>query len=237
MTPLATVWAQVERAVEETARFPPGALSFVDWAAVERGERAVSRGSTTVAVGLVRASRDATWLAVTHDTPAARLRGLVERPLLGRWGASPKRLYQRIDLPWPVQDRHWVIESRTNLALAARAPSAWERAWTTVPTALPATRDSEPDPAAWDAATGVPRNDGAWLLVDAGPHRTLAVYRVAVDLGGVVPPAAVAGWTASTLGEVYATLEADAQALAARGEAGCVTQPGGDGVPIPCGPR
>ncbi|MEN9785092.1 MAG: hypothetical protein RLZZ299_356 [Pseudomonadota bacterium] len=235
--PLATAWAEVERAVAETARFPPGALSFVDWAAVERGELAVSRGAVTVAVGRVRAPRTAVWLAMTHDTPAARLRGLVERALVGRWGASTKRLYQRIDLPWPVQDRHWVIESRTNLALSARAPSAWERAWTTVPAALSGTRDADPDPAAWDAAAAVPRNDGAWLLVDAGPDATLAVYRVAVDLGGAVPTAAVSGWTARSLEEVYRTLESDARALASHGEAGCTTQPGGDGRPIPCGPR
>lgn len=237
MMPLAAVWAQVERAVEETARFPPGALSFVDWSAVERGRVSVRRGAATVAVGLVRAPRAATWLAVTHDTPASRLRGLTERAVHGRWGASPKRIYQRIDLPWPVADRHWVIESRTNAALAARAPSVWERAWTTVPEALPATRTGDPDTAAWDGATAVPRNDGGWILVEAGPDRTLAVYRVAVELGGAVPTSAVAGWTASTLTEVYATLEADARALAAHGEAGCVTQPGGDGIPLPCGPR
>lgn len=241
MSGLAEVWSHLERVVEETSRFPPGALdAFVDWAAVERGEVLVKRQvradgvSRVVAVGAVAQPRAGAWLAVTQDLQPGQ-EGIVERRLSGRWAASPKQMYQRIDLPWPVADRHWVIEGRTNLALAAADARAWERSWTLVPGALAGARTGEPNVGAYDASVGVPRNEGGWLLVEAGPTRTLAIYSVSVDLGGAVPESAVTRWTESSVQGLYATLARDAGRYATRSGATC-TQPGGDARPVGCTP-
>ncbi len=241
MSGLADLWHDLERAVEETSRFPPGALdAFVDWNAVERGQVVVKRQvgangvSRVVAVGAVPQPRAGAWLAVTQDLQPGQ-EGIVERRLRGRWAASPKQMYQRIDLPWPVADRHWVIEGRTNLALAAAAAHVWERSWSLVPGALAGARGGETDVGAYDASVAVPRNEGGWILVEAGPARTLAIYSVSVDLGGAVPEGAVSRWTESSVQGLYTTLARDAARYATRTGATC-TQPGGDGKPLGCAP-
>ncbi len=253
MSGLADLWHDLERVVEATSRFPPVACdatphrggvcaldAFVDWRAVEHGEVVVKRHvradgvSRVVAVGVVPQARAGAWLAVTQDLQPGQ-EGIVERRLSGHWAASPKQMYQRIDLPWPVADRHWVIEGRTNLALAAAEPRVWERSWNLVPGALAGARTGEPDVGAYDASVAVPRNEGGWILVEAGPTRTLAIYSVSVNLGGAVPEGAVSRWTESSVQGLYTTLATDARRYAARTGAAC-SQPGGDGKAVGCAP-
>lgn len=232
---LQTLWAAVEGAVQETARFPPGALpAFVDWADVAAGRVEVRRGARVVGVGLLPVSRPAAWLSITDDDPVgARAEGLFEARLSGA-GAGPKTLYQHLDLPWPFADRHWAIDLRTNAALARREPRVWERAWTLDSSALAAARSL--DPARWDAAEAVPVNEGGWLLVEAGDAHTLAVYSVRADLGGGVPESAAAAYTSSTLDALFAQIARNAEDEAGRYRGACRTQPGGDGAPMACFP-
>jgi hypothetical protein len=234
-TTLEQTWAAVEGAVQDTARFPPGALSaFVDWADVAAGRVEVRRGARVVGVGLLPVSRAAAWLSITDDAPVgARAEGLFEARLEGA-GAGPKTLYQHLDLPWPFMDRHWVIAIRTNAALARREPRVWERAWTLDTGALAAARSL--DPARWDAAEAVPVNEGGWLLVDAGVAHTLAVYSVRADLGGGVPESAAAAYTSTTLDALFAQVSRNAEDEARRYRGDCRPQRGGDDAPMPCFP-
>ncbi|MFZ5479403.1 MAG: hypothetical protein ACOZNI_21745 [Myxococcota bacterium] len=215
---LAAAWAKVERAVEETARFPPGAFgAFGDVAAGEVVGQRRAEG-WHVSWGLLGCTRPMAWLSITDDRPLQKVDALTEKRLEGRWSSSPKRLYQRLDLPWPFVDRHYVLDLQTNLALGAKG--VWERWWTLDDRDLP--------PA--DDAQVVTRNEGAWLLVDVGDH-TLAAYQVRVDLGGAVPDEAVRAYAASGTEELFRKVSANCASVAKRCEPGL---PGGDGLPIAC---
>jgi hypothetical protein len=229
---LAARWAGIESAVEEHARFPPGALSVSIWQDIAAGKVArPRRADGAVGVGLLACSRAEAWLAVTDDHPVDTVKGLTQVALAGAW-AGEKWLYQLIDLPWPVTDRHWVLHSTNNVALAT-STGVWERVWTLADDWLPRARPLV-DPARFDAAVQVPRNEGSWLLVDLDATHTLGIYQAHAALGGAVPAEAAEAYTASTLDSLFATTTRDAVSMRSRYAAPCVTQPGGDGRPIPC---
>lgn len=229
---LVAAWTQVESAVEDLARFPPGALAVSELEAAAAGRVARPRRADRVmGVGLLDLGLAEAWLAITDDQPVDTVEGLLQVPLDGAWGAD-KRLYQLLDLPWPFQDRHWVLDSRTNRALAARS-GAWERAWTASPGDLPRARDRA-GPERFDAALPVPVNEGAWLLVPVDAGHTLGVYQARVDLGGSLPAEAAERYTAVTLDRLFLSTERNGRSMRARYGPDCSPQPGGDGAPIPC---
>lgn len=139
------------------------------------------------------APRDALWIAILDDQHFTMVSGLYEHQLPGT-GALRKLLYQRLDLPWPLQDRQWVIDIRSNTALYARSSgSVWERSWTLGDPSLEP--QSSPD-AVWSST-----NEGGWLLMDAAGG-TLAVYHVRAEIGGNVPDEASTQWAWSKLEEL-----------------------------------
>lgn len=230
---LTEAWEQVSTAVATHARWPPTGMAEALPGVAAGKVVKVRSGSGVAGVGLLAVSREAAWLAVTDDHPVDAVSGLTQVALRGAWGGD-KLLYQRLDLPWPFQDRHWVLQSETNRALAGASP-AWERAWRNAPESLPAAR-ARTDAAGFDGALGVVENDGAWLLVPVGASATLAVYQARVDLGGSLPEGAAEAWSAATLDALFRSTTRDAASMTGRYGPGCTPQPGGDGRPIPCFP-
>lgn len=230
---LQRVWSENEPAVEELAQFPPRGLDASVWSQVAAGKVARPKVDTgAMGVGVLAVSRAEAWLAVTDDHPIDAVKGLTQVALQGAW-ATEKWLYQRIDLPWPLQDRHWVLHSTNNLALA-RASAAWERAWDSAPDWLP--RAEPLAGSGYAEAVTVPVNRGSWLLVALDDTHTLGVYRAQADLGGAVPEGAAEAYTASTLDELFRSTERNARSMRSRYGPGCTPQPGGDGQPLPCFP-
>jgi hypothetical protein len=226
---LAQAWARVERVVEASAKMPPGALDAF-WTEIAAGKVAHQHSTNGVrGVGVVEDSLPAVWLAITDDHPVDEVAGLTQVAWRGAW-ASGKYLYQRLDLPWPFQDRHWVAESHNNATLAAAG--VWERWWETVPEQLPNAR-SRTDTQAFDAALAIPQNRGNWLLLSLSPNATLAIYQARVDLGGQLPASAADQYAALKLPELYAAIERDAHSMHRRYVRDC-TQPGADGATLPC---
>jgi hypothetical protein len=233
---LAARWATVERTVEEHAVFPPGPLSVLGasgWDRVAAGNVVSIRtpSGAVAGIGLLACDRPACWLSLTDDHPREQVKGLTEIRLRGEW-ASPKLLYQHLDLPWPMQDRHWAIASTTNTTLATLS-DVWERAWRTDANGLAAAR-AKTDPAAYDAALAVPVNEGDWMVLPVGTDQTLGIYQVRVDFGGAVPEGAAEGYAASTLTELFEKTARNAGDMRRRYGPGCAPQPGGDGRPLPC---
>lgn len=181
-------------------------------------------------VGLLPVSREEAWLSLTDDHLSDDVSGLVEVAFQGRW-SSPKLLYQRLDLPWPFNDRHWVI-ALTNNARLASVSSVWERAWSLRGDALSGAR-ARTDAAAFDAAETVTVNEGSWLLLPVGGE-TLAVYQARASLGGAVPDGAVDTWTRSSMRGLFEGVTEHAAAVRKRYGPGCSPQPGADGAAIPC---
>lgn len=230
---LAALWATVAAPVGDLARFPPPtppAAVFSEAAAGRVGRMSLA-GQGVAAWGLLPVPRDLAWLAMTDDRLADAVASLTEVRLRGAW-TEPKLIYQRLDLPWPFADRHWVLDVANTMELARRS-GVWERAWMQDGGALAAVRDRT-DAVLFDAAETLPHNRGNWLLLPVDSRHTLAVYQVWTDLGGSIPPAAVEAWVRASLTDLYADLTVHAAAVAARYRQGCATQRGADGQTIPC---
>ncbi len=229
---LAAAWASVATTVAALAHQPPPPLPasvFVDAATGEVGRVKLPAGA--VGVATIPAARGLVWLSLTDDRLSDDVAGLTEIALDGSW-SSPKVLYQRLDLPWPVVDRHWVLRLRNNERLAA-ACDTWERTWT-IDNARLAEARVRTDAEAFDGAVTMADNTGSWLLVSLGPAETLAVYQVRVDLGGNIPADAADAYTRSSMAGFIRGVEAHVADVVARYRGGCTPQPGGDGRPVPC---
>lgn len=141
-------------------------------------------------------SRDAIWLAIQDDKDFTLVESLTEIQLEDTaWGH--KRLYQHLDLPWPVTDRHWVLEIKNNVVMAKSSQDRiWERVWDlTTESDIPTGRPE----AIWS-----PINDGGWFLVDACGG-TLVIYHARSVIGGSVPREAVTRWAMLTLDSLLHT--------------------------------
>lgn len=232
---LAAAWAAVSASVSAHANFPPKALDAKVWEEVAAGRIAkrttAGEPALVLGVGVLDVSREEAWLSLTDDHLSDEIESLTEVALRGSW-ASPKHLYQRLDLPWPLTDRHWVIALTNNAALASAAP-VWERAWALRPDELAAAR-ARTDGERFDAATTVDVNEGGWLLLPLPDGDTLAIYQARATLGGAIPDGAVDGYTRSSMDELFTGVERNVARVRARYGPGCTRQPAPDGAPIPC---
>ena len=230
---LAALWATVAGPVGQLARLPPPAPpeAVFSEAAAGRVGRMSLPGKGVGAWGLLPVPRELAWLAMTDDRLADDVESLTEVRLRGAW-TQPKLIYQRLDLPWPFADRHWVLDV-ANTTVLAQQTGVWERAWTQDGDALAAVREKT-DVALFDAAETLPHNRGNWLLVPVDSGHTLAIYQVWTDLGGSIPPAAVEAWVRASLSDLYADLTVHAAAVRARYGPGCDAQIGPDGKTIAC---
>lgn len=91
--------------------------------------------------------------------------------------------HQVLDLPFPIRNRYYTIRLETHRR--EEHPDRLEIAWTYVP-----------------GSGNVKENEGAWTLVRLSANRTLAVYRVYTDPGGLIPKWALNRVTRRTLPEV-----------------------------------
>lgn len=194
---LKSAWEAALPAIDAGARIPvtlpDSAFSKLATGEVARVREDLTGADRVLGAIWTDAPRDALWIAILDDQHFTMVSGLYEDELPGT-GALRKLLYQRLDLPWPLQDRQWVIDIRSNTALYARSGgTVWERSWTLGdPTLEP---HASPD-ALWSTT-----NEGGWLLVDAAGG-TLAVYHVRAEIGGNVPDEASTQWAWSKLDEL-----------------------------------
>jgi len=190
---LRAAW-EVHRPLMDASAVHP--LSFTDdeWAKVAEGKVAKRRehldGADRV-VGLrwIDAPFAHTWVSV-QDPHGSMVPGMVHEDLPG---STPNRrlLYQRIDLPWPLAARQWVIAVENNVELAqATRGAVWERTWALSPERGATLEDPK---AVW-----TPVNDGGWMYVDA-PGGTLVAYHVRSVVGGNVPDDVATRWAFGTL--------------------------------------
>jgi hypothetical protein len=171
------------------------------------------------------------WLSLTDDRLSEDVAGLTEIAMEGSW-ASPKVLYQRVDLPWPVEDRHWVLRLANNVGLA-KSSGVWERTWE-LDNGWMAQARVRTDAAAFDGAVTMNANRGAWTLVPLSDGETLGIYQAWIDLGGNIPAEAAEAYTRSSLVGFVRGVEAHVPDIVGRYGTGCRLQPGADGSPIPC---
>lgn len=235
---LLAAWAAVLPALQASGRLPAPPLGAAELERVAVGEvvklrlahpdgdvGAVDRG---VGVAWVPVSADALWLAILDDLHNDLVSGLTELHLRGTTPAR-KVLYQHLDLPLPFQDRHWVLEIRSNAELFASS-GAWERSW--VLDARGVASLAEVPGGAPAGALWTPVNEGGWLLVpvDGG---TLVTYQVRTDIGGSVPQELVLRYALATLDELIRNTSRIGAGMAAHYQAGHAPIARPDGAALP----
>lgn len=191
---LSAAW-QAQQSVMQTQAFRAVTLTASDFEQLGQGKVAKRRIPTpnadrVIGVTWTPHARDSLWIAILDDSDFSLVDSLTEIRLADTdWGH--KRLYQHLDLPWPVSDRHWVLEIKNNVALAADTQDhIWERVWDLTSQAdIPQGRPE----AIWS-----PINDGGWLLVEAAGG-TLVVYHARTKVGGSIPQEAIDTWAMTTL--------------------------------------
>ena len=177
---------------------------------------------------------DAIWLAIQDDKHSTMVKGLSELQLDGTRPGF-KVLYQHLDLPFPFNDRHWVLHLWNNEALFSAGP--WERIWALDPRVEGALVDL---PADWrerhEGALWTPVNEGGWWLFP-GEGGTLVVYQVRTSIGGAVPEELVLRYAMSTLDEMMAHIDGRAAEIPGHYDAAHFSILRPDGAPIPPWPR
>lgn len=228
-----SAWTAVSAAVQALSFLPPPTLDAVVWREVETSgfarRRVDGEVQTAVGVAVWPCSLQAAWLGITDDHPVGKVSGVTEIRLSGA-GGGPKVLYQLLDLPWPLQDRHWAIALENNLALAKKG--VWERHWRLAPEMLEQAHARMGS--RFEEALLTPINEGGWLFVPVTGQETLVVYQSRATLGGGVPDGAVESWAMSSLSDVLKTYGENALRKQSSYGPGCEPQVGGDGQKIAC---
>ncbi len=163
------------------------------------------RSMGLVGLQVIEAPRLLLWLSVMGGNDERDYR--LTRATFGRSAPGSYVRYQHVDLPWPVRDRHWVIDCHKNAELAAATDGVvWEHYWSLhedgpalLEAALEAGRIPRLSRDDLQQAVYLPANSGAWTLIDAGPNRTLVIAYVDADLGGYFPDPLVRAFTKKRL--------------------------------------
>lgn len=190
-------WKKIEPTVRADATFPI-ALEQGDFSAIANGQiakRRIRENGPDRAMGAMWApiDRNHIWIAILDDGHDNLLSSLTETRLENSEHGH-KRLYQHLDLPWPVHNRQLVVEIQNNTDISnATEGFLWERSWDL---AEPALMD-KPDP----SAVWIPLATGSWLLFPV-ENGTVVVYHVRSTIGGRIPDEVVTRWAMSTLDEM-----------------------------------
>jgi len=224
----AAAW-QAHQIIVQAGALQPVALTAQDFDRLAKtgiARRRVHMPGADRVVGMIwsPAPRDTLWVSILDDADFTLVDSLTEIRLADTAGGH-KRLYQHLDLPWPVENRHWVIEIKNNTQLAMQTgDQIWERVWDlTSPDDIPAGRPE----AIW-----APVADGGWLLLPAGGG-TLVVYHARSVIGGHIPDELVTRWSMATLGKLLEQVVDRAQKIPRHytGEHPPIYRPDGSAVP------
>lgn len=192
--------------------------------------------SRAVGIALLKGGRDALWVASQdpHTTVDPSLTEFIVEQL----SLDHALWYGHLDLPYPLTDRQWVVESENTHALASRG--CWEHRWSLVENGLErvrvavATGERPITLERVDAALFTPVNHGNWLMAPLADGRTLVAYQATSVVGGSIPDWLVLKLTMSRLETLLRDLEVRASTWApGHYRAGHAPMYGGDGRPVP----
>jgi len=212
----------------------PGEEAAADTSGTDEGDGPKER-HRVVALFLIEQPRVNVWLAALdpHMVVSPRVTEVRISNNDGRW-------YQLMDLPWPVRNRHWVIDVTRNVQAAeATHGLVWEEPWYLVPDgekmALRLAAAKELGPITLDKAEGaryLDANTGAWAMIELAPNLTLLAYQLTVVLGGLLPEGLTARFASRELDNLCRTVAKNAAEMPDHYVAGHEVLYGGDGKPI-----
>ena len=178
-----------------------------------KAEREDTDNFGVLAMKIVEAPRLLVWLALIADSE--ELDGRLTRAVLSEGPAGSKLRYQHINLPWPIKDRHWVIQVENNVDLARASDGRiWERQWQLDPRGQQLIDSAFTDGAiigitrhVLDDSIYLPTNRGSWTVADLGRNRTLVAAFVDFRLGGLIPDRLVRSYIKRELRSGFAMLD------------------------------
>ncbi|MBX2802000.1 MAG: hypothetical protein KTR31_30245 [Myxococcales bacterium] len=200
--------------------FPLPGVSVEDRARLLDGEvvRMIDRKpgnepSAAVGMAVLRAPREALWVSVQdmHAQVDPSLTEFIVEHLEG----DRALWYGYFDLPRPIKDRQWVVDSTNNHRMAARTSDAcWEHSWRLVPDGLERIRDTVTStqprgitPDHLDRAIYTPVNQGSWFMAPIDGERVFVAYHATSVVGGLIPDWLVTQLAMSRLEELMRSLE------------------------------
>ena len=109
-------------------------------------------------------------------------------------GIDKMTWYGFLDLPWPMSDRHWVVDVWTNHSLAKKTNNKmWEHPWilknngvAEFQSYIDAGTLKKVTPKMYSEAIYLPACEGLWAMMDIGDD-TLIVYSATATVGGSIP--------------------------------------------------
>ena len=126
--------------------------------------------------------------------------------------------YGLLDLPWPLSDRHWLLNVWNNHTLAAATNNrAWEHPWELIPNGpakvrphLVAGRAPHIPMDEFEDAIYTPMNQGAWVILELeavnSQPRSLLLYHAMTKIGGSLPQGVVTDLVISGYEEMLSTI-------------------------------
>ncbi len=185
-------------------------------------------------------SKEEIWLGTADDAHFGSQDDLIIHHLPLR-GNEMFRWYGFVDLPRPLSDRHFLIQTTVNRALESKTGGRmWSRHWTLEPGGEATARSlvatgavAGVDTERFDDAVWVPQNHGAWIFVDLPDGRTLFGYYTAASLGGNFPDSMVNRYVYWGLERVMEEVLDHAAKAKSHYRGGHAPIMGGNGAPVP----
>jgi len=153
---------------------------------------AQNSGVGVVGLKVVQAPQTLIWLGLITDSD--ELDGRFSHAILNRETHSRIVRYQHINLPWPLKDRHWVIEASSNLDIAhASNGQIWERRWQLhdsgqllIQPAVANGTITAPAEERINNSIYLPANRGSWIVMRLTDNQSLVLAFLDVRLGGII---------------------------------------------------
>ena len=209
------------------AELPLPALNSADLRELSKGETVLLRDRTPLAADdeegddQIRATgfklfakpRRQIWVSTLYKDPEAA--GGLKEHIFSMGERGGYTLYQYLELPWPIRDRHWTIEVSKYARLAEQTEQrVWEHGWRLAPTGkklaqqivdeniIPSISRKE-----MDRAIYLPVNRGGWIAIEVDAKHTLLIAHTTTVMSGWIPNRFVAVYTTRTLDKMIRAID------------------------------
>jgi hypothetical protein len=184
--------------------------------------------------------RPQVWIAST-DPHAGYSGGILQEDRIVNDDAGTSVWYQHLKLPWPVQNRHWLIRIKKDRDLATRSDARiWQMAWNLdekgesfIPDFIRAEHIRNTTLEEAQKAIYTPVNHGGWILITMPENCTLLMYHVTSVVGGSIPDSFVSEWAMLTLDDLLKKVGEFSRTMPQHYVEGHDAVRGADGVTIP----
>ena len=155
-------------------------------------------------------------------------------------GTDKLQWYGYIDLPWPLTDRHWLVNVWNNHGMAKKTSNAmWEHPWRLISNGVDLCSDMVAKGKVkgvttdkYSSAIYLPDSQGVWAMMDV-EGSTLLVYSATATVGGAIPEGLMMKYLLSGLDDFMKNgVQRAKEVVPKHYKAGHPHIYGGDGEPI-----